>query len=83
MGGSLIHYCIEHGISLVIVLGRGDIPQLSERAAEWLGVLRSAGLAFLDDEHGLLSRRLTEIIAERSGLPARVESYHLERFKDI
>jgi len=83
IGASLIHYCIEHGISFVIVLGREDISQLSERAAEWLGVLRSAGLAFLDDEHGLLSRRLTEIIAERGGLPVKVENYHLERFKDI
>ena len=83
LGGSLIHYCIEHGISFVVVLSREDIPQLSERATEWLGVLRSAGLAFFDDERGYLSGRLTEIVADRSGLPTGVESYHRERFKDI
>ncbi len=80
---SLIHYCIEHEITFIVVICRGDIAHFTEIANEWLDILRRSGLAFFDDEVGLLSRRLGEILADDCELPADVRKYHRERFIDI
>ena len=80
---SLIHYCIEHEITFVLVIGRENIGQFTEAANEWFNLLRSSELAFFDDEIHLLSRRLVEILSDQFELPANVKGYHQKRFVDL
>lgn len=82
-GGSLIHHCIDNEIAFVVVNRREDMPYFTEPKREWLNILRRSGLAFYDDEVGLLSRRLSDMLADDYELPADVRKYHRERFIDI
>jgi hypothetical protein len=82
-GGSLIHHCIDNEITFVVVIRREDMPYFTEPKREWLNILRCSDLAFYDDEVGLLSRRLGEMLADDYELPADVRKYHRERFIDI
>lgn len=81
--GSLIHYCIEQGITFVIVVSRTSVVEFTQMHAEWMSVLRAAGLAFYDDETTALARSLEELTAEAYEIPAAVAEFHRRHFIDI
>ena len=80
---SLVHFCIEHAIPFLFVVSPDDVPQFSEAHKEWFQVLRTARLAFLDDEAGALGRRVGEMVSGDFELPAEVRAYHKRTFLDI
>ena len=82
-GASMVHYCIEHEITFIFVVSRENTIHFTEKKNEWFNVLRSSGFVFFDDEVGLLSQRLIEILSDKFELPAPVRRFHRERFIDI
>lgn len=80
LAASLVHYCVEAGITFVVVLSRENVAQFSDGYTEWFEVLRGAGLAFFADEPGALASALTAIVAVEYEMPAAVREFHHRRF---
>lgn len=80
---TLTLYYIDQGIIFLVVIVRDNIAQLTDGAKDWVDILRSSGFSFFDDEVGLLSRRLGEVLSDKFELPATVKRYHREKFIDL
>ena len=80
---SLVHYCLEHELTFIIVISRSNLDFFTYSKAEWFGKLREARLAFFDDEVGLLSQRLSEIMSDEFEFPDTLKVFHRQKFINI
>ncbi len=80
---SLMHHCIENDMIFILVVGRSDVDEFTPRQAEWFRILREAGLAFFQDDAGMLASKLREATADSFELPRSVREYHQRTFIEI
>tara|TARA_B100000029_G_scaffold340934_1_gene333202 strand:+ start:180 stop:1448 length:1269 start_codon:yes stop_codon:yes gene_type:complete len=77
---TLTHFCIENDVLFLIIINKSSLDFLSERAREWLLLLRENHLVFFEDEEGLLAQSIKNLHGQDQNIPLDVHKYHRRLF---